>query len=338
MIHVDVLIVNQREVPALLPMGECMEVMAAALAALARSEAILPLRSIMWLPEKVGALGMMPAYLKDANVLGLKVISVFPSNHGTEFDAHQGAVMLFEARHGRPLAIIDATEITAIRTAAVSGVATKLLAREDAGDLAILGSGTQAVKHLEAMLLARKIRRVRVWSRNPQNAARFAQRESRLRGTTVEAMPAAREAVEQADLICTTTSSSEPVLRGEWIAPGTHINAVGSSVPFARELDTAAVIRSRLFVDRRESTLNEAGDFLFPKKEGAIGDDHIQGEIGELLIGRAGGRRSAGEITLFKSLGLAVEDLASAQHIYTKAMERGMGSRVELGGSRHTGG
>lgn len=338
MIHVDVLIVNQKEVPALLPMGECMEVMAAALAALARSEALLPLRSIMWLPEKVGALGMMPAYLKDANVLGLKVISVFPSNHGTEFDAHQGAVMLFEARHGRPLAIIDATEITAIRTAAVSGVATKLLAREDAGDLAILGSGTQAVKHLEAMLLARKIRRVRVWSRNPQNAARFAERESRLRGITVEAMPAAREAVEQADLICTTTSSSEPVLRGEWIAPGTHINAVGSSVPFARELDTAAVIRSRLFVDRRESTLNEAGDFLFPKKEGAIGDDHIQGEIGELLIGRAGGRRSAGEITLFKSLGLAVEDLASAQHIYTKAMERGMGSRVELGGSRHTGG
>ncbi len=334
----DVLIVNQKEVPALLPMGECMEVMAAALAALARSDALLPLRSIMWLPEKVGALGMMPAYLKDANVLGLKVISVFPGNHGTEFDAHQGAVMLFEAKNGRPLAIIDATEITAIRTAATSGVATKLLAREDAGDLAILGSGTQAAKHLEAMLLARKIRRVRVWSRNPQNAARFAERESRRRGITVEAMPAAREAVEQADLICTTTSSSEPVLRGEWIAPGTHINAVGSSVPFARELDTAAVTRSRLFVDRRESTLNEAGDFLFPKKEGAIGDDHIQGEIGELLIGRAGGRRSAGEITLFKSLGLAIEDLASAQHIYTRAMERGMGSRVELGGSRHTGG
>lgn len=338
MINVDVLIVNQKEVPALLPMGECMEVMAAALAALARSEALLPLRSIMWLPEKVGALGMMPAYLKDANVLGLKVISVFPGNHGTEFDAHQGAVMLFEAKNGRPLAIIDATEITAIRTAATSGVATKLLAREDAGDLAILGSGTQAAKHLEAMLLARKIRRVRIWSRNSQNAARFAERESRLRGIGIEAVSAAREAVEQADLICTTTSSSEPVLRGEWIAPGTHINAVGSSVPFARELDTAAVARSRLFVDRRESTLNEAGDFLFPKKEGAVGDDHIQGEIGELLIGRVGGRRSAGEITLFKSLGLAIEDLASAQHIYTKAMERGMGSRVELGGSRHTGG
>ncbi len=333
-----ILIVNQQEVSALLPMDECMDVMAQALAALARSEAVLPLRSIMWLPQKVGALGMMPAYLKDANVLGLKVISVFPGNHGTEFDAHQGAVMLFEAKNGRPLAIIDATEITAIRTAATSGVATKLLARDDAGNLAILGSGTQASKHLEAMLLARPIRRVRVWSRNPENAARFAERESRRRGVTVEAMPAAEQAVRGAELICTTTASPEPVLRGEWIARGTHINAVGSSVPFARELDTAAIVNSRLFVDRRESTIHEAGDFLFPKKEGAIGDEHIQGEIGELLIGRVSGRRSSEEVTLFKSLGLAIEDLASAHHIYVKATEKGMGTRVELGGSRHAGG
>ena len=338
MTGVHVLIVNQKEVPALLPMGECMELMASALAALARQEALMPLRSIMWLPEKVGALGMMPAYLQDANVLGLKVISVFPGNHGTEFDAHQGAVMLFEAKHGRPLAIIDATAITAIRTAAVSGVATKLLARDDAGDLAILGSGTQAARHLEAMLLARRIRRVRVWSRNPQNAAQFAEREGQRRGIRIEAMPTAEQAVRGANLICTTTSATEPVLRGEWLAPGAHINAVGSSVPFARELDTAAVVRSRLFVDRRESTLNEAGDFLFPKKEGAIGDDHIQGEIGDLLLGRGAGRRAPEEITLFKSLGLAIEDLASAHHIYAKAAERGLGTRVELGGSRHASG
>jgi ornithine cyclodeaminase len=335
---VDVLIVNQPEVLSLLPMGECMEVMVHTLAELARGEALLPLRSIMWLPEKVGALGMMPAYLKAAEVLGLKVISVFPGNHGTEFDTHQGAVMLFEAKNGRPLAVIDATEITAIRTAATSGVATKLLARDDAGDLAILGSGTQATKHLEAMLLARPIRRVRVWSRNPAHAAGFAEREVRQRGVMVEPVATAEEAVRGADLICTTTGSPDPVLRGEWITPGAHINAVGSSVPFARELDTRAVAGSRLFVDRRESTINEAGDFLFPKKEGAIGDDHIQGEIGELLIGRVAGRRSANEVTLFKSLGLAIEDLASAHHIYTKAIQRGIGTRVELGGSRHGGG
>ncbi len=331
----NILVVSQAEVPALLPMHECMDVMAAALVALARGEALTPLRSIMWLPERVGALGTMPAYAGDRAVMGLKVISVFPGNHGTEFDSHQGAVMLFETKNGRPLAIVDATSITAIRTAAVSGVATRLLAREDAADLAILGSGTQARVHLEAMRLARTIRRVRVWSRNPEHAAAFARREDQRRGIAIHPMPTAFQAVEGADLICTTTSAAEPVLLGEWVAPGAHINAVGSSVPFARELDTAAVVRSRLFVDRRESTVNEAGDFLFPKKEGAVGDDHIQGEIGELLIGRVQGRRSADEITLFKSLGLAIEDVASAHHIYTKALEKGFGAQVELGGTRH---
>ncbi len=331
----EILIVSQADVPALLPMGECIDVMMKALAGLARGEALMPLRSVMWLPERVGALGTMPAYAGDRGVMGLKVISVFPGNHGTEFDSHQGAVMLFETKHGRPLAIIDATSVTAIRTAAVSGVATGLLAREGAGDLAILGSGTQARVHLEAMRLVRPIRRVRVWSRNREHAALFAAREGQHHGLTIETSSTAQDAVNDADVICTTTSSAEPVLRGEWIAPGAHINAVGSSVPFARELDTAAVVRSRLFVDRRESTVNEAGDFLFPKKEGAIGDDHIRGEIGEVLIGRAAGRGSADEITLFKSLGLAIEDVASAHHIYTRALESGRGTRIALGGGRH---
>jgi alanine dehydrogenase len=332
----DILIVNQADVPALLPMGECVDVMAKALAGLARGEVLMPLRSVMWLPERVGALGTMPAYAGDRNVMGLKVISVFPGNHGTEFDSHQGAIMLFETKNGRPLAIVDATSVTAIRTAAVSGVATRLLAREGAGDLAILGSGTQARVHLEAMRLVRPIRRVRVWSRNRDHAALFAAREGQRHGLTVETSATAQDAVADADVICTTTSSAEPVLKGEWIAPGAHINAVGSSVPFARELDTTAVVRSRLFVDRRESTVNEAGDFLFPKKEGVIGDDHIQGEIGEVLIGRVPGRRSADEITLFKSLGLAIEDVASAHHVYTKALESGRGTRIALGGGRHT--
>ena len=265
-----ILIVNQSEVRLLLPMAECIEVMAEALKTLARGQAILPLRPVMWLPEKVGALGMMPAYMGDLQMMGLKIVSVFPGNHGTEYDSHMGAVMLFEAKHGQPLAIMDATEITAIRTAAVSGVATRLLAREPAGDLAILGSGTQARTHLEAMLLSRKIRRVRLWTRNPENGRRFAERESGRHRIQVEFMPTVQAAVQGADLICTTTSSPEPVLPGRYLSPGVHINAVGSSVPFARELDTDAVVKSRLFVDRRESTVNEAGDFLIPKKEGAI--------------------------------------------------------------------
>jgi ornithine cyclodeaminase len=245
--------------------------------------------------------------------------------------------MLFDAAVGRPLAIVDATVITAIRTAAVSGVATKLLARPEAADLAILGSGTQARTHLAAMLLARPIRRVRVWSRTPAHAARFAEAEGGRHGRVIEATGSARDAVDGADLICTTTASPEPILEGAWLGPGAHINAVGSSVPVARELDTDAVVRSRLFVDRRESALNEAGDFLFPKKEGAVSDAHIQGEIGELLLGSVAGRTSPDQITLFKSLGLAIEDLAAAHHVYTRAQSEGVGTRVPLGG-RHSAG
>jgi ornithine cyclodeaminase len=331
----DVLIANQEEVPRLLPMAECMDAMARVLATLADGETILPLRQILWLPGKIGGLGLMPAALLPDKVVGLKAITFFPGNEGTELDTHQGAVLLFEAERGRLLAILDATSITAIRTAAVSGVATRLLAREDAGDLAIIGSGTQARTHLEAMTVARRIRRVRVAGKDRDRAKAFAARESKKDGIEVEVSASVREAVAGADIICTTTSSREPVLLGDWVSPGAHVNAVGSSVPHARELDTAAVVRSRLYVDRRESTLNEAGDFLIPKKEGAVTDAHIVAELGEVLTGRAAGRRSPDEVTLFKSLGLAVEDVASARHIYEKARASGTGRFLEFGGSRH---
>ena len=285
-----VLIVSQPEVARLLPMAECIEVMAEALKAVARGEVVLPLRQVVVLPHHLGALASMPAYIESPRGMAVKVIAVFPGNHGTPFDSHQGAVLLFEGEHGGLRAILDATEVTAIRTAAVSGVATRLLARQGGGDLAILGSGVQARTHLEAMLAVRRIRRVRVWSPTAEKRERFAEREGRRHGITVEPVATAREAVAGADLICTTTSSREPVLEGQWLAPGTHVNAVGSSIKSARELDTAAVVRSRLFVDRRESTLNEAGDFLIPKAEGAIGDDHIRGEIGDILLGSVRGR------------------------------------------------
>jgi ornithine cyclodeaminase len=330
-----VLIVNQSEVAELLPMSECIEVMAQALATLARGEAIVPLRPVLWLPQRVGALGMMPGYLGDIKAMGVKVVSVFPGNHGTEYDSHQGTVLLFETEHGRLLAMMDASQITAIRTAATSGVATRLLARDDASDLAILGSGVQARSHLAAMLAVRDIQRVRVWSRNPDHARQFATSQSQKHGLTIEVSASVPEAVAGAGIICTTTAAPEPILQGAWLEPGVHINAVGSSVAFTRELDTAAVVKSRLYIDRRESTVNEAGDFLFPQKEGAIDESHIVGEIGEILIGTVAGRQSDNEITLFKSLGLAVEDVASAYHIYKKAGVTGKGTWVELGGERH---
>ena len=331
------LVISQREVPALLPMKACATLMAETLRSLSRGDAVLPLRTAVWLPDRSGLLGLMPAYLGAPRVMGVKAVSVMPGNHGTEYDSHQGVVLLFEVDHGSLLAVIDGSSITAIRTAAVSAAATDLLARAEAKDLAILGSGVQARTHLEAMRAVRSVERVRVWSRDPAHARAFAERESKRLGFAVETSADAREAVLDADLICATTASREPVLFGDWIAPGAHINAVGAGFNGGRELDTHAILRSRLYVDRRESTLHEAGDFLIPKAEGAIGDDHIVGEIGEVLLGNVLGRRSADEITLFKSLGLAVEDLAAAHHIYTAALETGAGVALDLGGMRDPG-
>ncbi len=331
------LLISQREVPALLPMKECVDLMAETLRTLSLGNAVLPLRTAMWLPDRSGLLGVMPAYLGSPRSMGLKAVSVMPGNHGTEYDSHQGVVLLFEADHGSLLAVIDGSSITAIRTAAVSAAATALLARENAGNLAILGSGVQASTHLEAMGAVRPLRRVRVWSRDPAHARAFAERESGRCGCFVEPAASAHAAVDGADLICTVTASREPVLEGDWIAAGAHVNAVGASFKEGRELDTRAVARARLYVDRRESALHEAGDFLIPRAEGAIGDDHIVGEIGEALLGRVPGRRSDDEITLFKSLGLGVEDVAAAHHIYAKALKTGAGTAIELGGRRDPG-
>ena len=331
----ETLILTQPEVRRLLPMRACMDLMAEAFRSLARGEGINPLRSAMKLPGERGSLGLMPGMSGSPEALGLKVVTVFPGNHGTEYDSHQGLVVLFDTEHGLPIAILDASEITAIRTAAASGVATELLAREDATELAIVGSGVQARTHLEAMLEARPIERARVYSPTEANRIAFAEQASERHGIAVEAVESVEEAVRNADIICTVTSSREPILEGEWIALGTHINAAGSSVKFTRELDTDAVASSRLFVDRRESTLNEAGDFLFPKVEGAIDDSHIVGELGEILLGELTGRESEKEITLFKSLGLAVEDLVSAHYVLERARAEGVGVSVPLGGLRH---
>ncbi|MCZ6652210.1 MAG: ornithine cyclodeaminase family protein [Planctomycetota bacterium] len=331
----DTLIINQGEVRRLLPMDKCIGLMRRALEALARGDAVQPLRSATWLPDRSGLLGLMPGFLGQPRVLGVKAVTVFPDNHGTIYESHQGAILLFDVEHGQLLAIIDGTEITAIRTAAVSGVATSLLARKGAGDLALLGSGVQARTHLEAMRLVRDLTRVRVWSRNPDHARRFAERESQRHSTSIEAVSSVEEAVDGAEIICTVTAAHKPVLKGQWIARGAHINAVGACIPSARELDTPAVLRSSVFVDRRESALHEAGDILIPKAQGALGDDHILAELGEVILGQMQGRTKADEITMFKSLGLATEDLAAAHFVYSSATDRQIGTAIPIGGQRH---
>jgi ornithine cyclodeaminase len=240
--------------------------------------------------------------------------------------------MLFGLEHGEPLAILDATAITAIRTAAASAAATDVLAREDAGDLALIGSGAQARAHLAAMRAVRRLRRVRVWSSTRANAERFAGEQSAAAGFEIELATDAEDAVRGADLVCTTTSAREPVLRGAWLAPGAHVNAVGACFAATRELDGEAVRRARFFTDCRESCTNESGDFLIARREGAIADDHLLGEIGDVFLGKVAGRVSRDDITVYESLGIAVEDLAAAHFIHACALEREAGSWLEWGG------
>ncbi len=332
-----VLIANQEQVTELLSLKECIPAMENALRMLADGEAVMPLRTRMVLPDGRSILGLMPSYLKGLHSLAVKVITVFPSNMGTECDFHQGVVLLFDAERGRLRAIVDATAVTAIRTAAVTAVATRLLARPDAHDLAIIGAGTQAHTHLEALMAVRDIRRVRLFSLPLEGARSFAQRESERYGVRMEATDSAEEAVRDADIICTVTTSKDPVVMGRWVSPGTHINAIGACSPDQRELDTEAVVKARLYADRREALLAESGDFLIPRREGAIGDEHILGELGELLLGRIPGRTAPDQVTLFKSLGLAIEDLAAAHLVLTKAIETGQGTWVEMGGEHFAG-
>ncbi len=331
------LIVPSADVERLLPMPACIDLMADALAATVRGDAVQPLRQMLKLPGGRNAFGVMPAVLGGAdgsNAIGAKIITVFPGNDATPYDSHIGVVLYFEDTSGRMLAIIDASSVTAIRTAAVSGLATRLLAVAHACDLAIIGAGMQAMTHLEAMLAVRPITRVRSWSRTAARSAAFARRAQQRFGVTVEVCESAESAVRGAQVVCTVTAAREPVLLGEWLSPGVHVNAVGACVPTARELDTRAVVQSRLFVDRRESAMAEAGDVLIPCREGAIDESHVLGELGAVVTGTVRGREHDDDRTLFKSLGLAVEDVAAARFIYERALADGSGTWMTIGGLR----
>ncbi|HET7137729.1 MAG TPA: ornithine cyclodeaminase family protein [Gaiellaceae bacterium] len=312
-------VLDEHDVRRLLPMADCIDLMGDALGALARGEAFNPLRFVSRPPDHDSLMGLMPARRGGGTPLwSLKALTIVPGNSARGLDSHQGFVALFGGDDGEPKAIVNAGAITAVRTAAVSGLATRLLAREHVQTLAILGTGTQGRSHLEAMRAVREFDRVLVWSASGRT----------LDGA--ESVATAEEALRDADVVCTVTSSAEPVVRREWLKPGVHLNAVGSSIPTARELDSQTVADASLFVDRRESTLNEAGDFLVPQREGLVGPEHIRGEIGELVLGTVEGRRSDDEITLFKSLGIAVEDLAAAEHVLARAEAEDAGTVVSL--------
>jgi ornithine cyclodeaminase/alanine dehydrogenase-like protein (mu-crystallin family) len=325
------LVLSHAQVLELLPIKECIGVMREALIALAAGEAHQPLRTIIRPPDASGVMGLMPAYMSGGRAaFGLKAICVFPGNPAKGKDAHQGAVLLFSAETGDLLAIMNASAITAIRTASVSAVATDLLARLDACNLAIIGSGVQARSHLVAMSQVRIIKRCRIASRHIEHARKFSEEMRPDFSFRLEPVETVDEALEGADLIVTATTAVEPIVRREWLLAGAHLNVVGSSTPNAREVDSETMAAASLFVDRRESTINEAGDYLFAVRDGVIFPDHIRAEIGEVLKGDKPGRTSPEEITLFKSLGLAIEDLFAAEYVYRKAKQSNLGVWVSF--------
>jgi ornithine cyclodeaminase len=318
-------ILNGAEVRALLTPRAALEVMEQALIALVEGRAQAPLRTALAVGPEGRRMGVMPGALATDG-FGVKLLSLFPGNAARGLSSHLGLVALFEPDTGRPVALIEASTLTALRTAAVSALATRLMSRPDAGDLALLGSGEQAHSHLAALAEVRTLRRVRVWSRDRAHAQAFADHH----GPQVEAAASAAAAVEGADIICTLTASRTPILESRWVADGAHINAVGACTPDAAEVDEALVARSRYVVDLRLSAEAEAGEYLAARAAGAISADHLLGEIGEVAAGRLVPRRDARDVTLFKSLGNAAEDLAAARWVLDRAQAQGIGLTVSL--------
>jgi alanine dehydrogenase len=326
----EIRILTTADIRRLLPMAECVDLMERTMVAVSEGKAVLPLRTIMTMPGDIGMMGNMPGYIADPGVFGVKLISLFPRNAGTGYSSHLGVLLLFEPEHGCPIALLDAAEITAIRTAAASAAATRHLARADASVLAILGNGEQATKHIEAMLTVRSIREIRVWGRNSQKAQSFAKEQATLHNIAVTPMATVQDAVQGADIICTTTHAPEPILMGDWVGAGCHLNVVGSSVPTTAEIDTPLVAKSRFFVDYRTSAVNQAGEYLRALNEGALTADHILAEIGEVISGKKHGRLNRDDITLYKSLGISAQDLAAGHHVLEKAKAQGVGQTATL--------
>jgi len=332
------LVLSAADVHVLLSYDECAAAMRGALTALASGQAQQPLRTVIAPDGAAGLMALMPSYLTAGTgpggdreaAYGLKAICITAANPAAGLDTHQGVVLLSSGATGEPLALLNASAVTEIRTAAVSVVATDLLARPDADQLAVIGTGVQARAHILALDGARQLSQIRVAGRDQQRAEQFAASFDGQTTAPVAACPSAREAVADASVIVTATSSAQPVLNRDWIAPGTHINAVGACLPHQRELDTATVAAGVLFADRRESLLAESGDYVLAAAEGAVTPAQIRAELGELLLGTAAGRASADEITIFESLGLAIEDLAAARRVYQLAAEAGAGSRIDF--------
>jgi ornithine cyclodeaminase/alanine dehydrogenase-like protein (mu-crystallin family) len=309
--------IDREEVARRLTYEVCIPLVRDAMIAFSSGETKQLLRSII--PLAGGHLfGIMPGALGATKPFGAKLISIFPENAAQGRQSHQGVIVLFEPDTGTPVCIVHAGEVTAIRTAAASAVATDALARKDAKHLAILGTGEQAATHARAIAKVRKLESITIWGRSPERAQALAEQMHAELNLPVTTLPTVQQAVADADIICTVTAAAEPILKSEWVQPGAHVNVVGSSHAGPAEIDNAVVARARFFAGSREGVLNQGAEFLSAKQAGLIDDDHILAEIGQVLAGTKEGRRSADEITIYKSLGHVVQDLASAWWLYSQ--------------------
>jgi ornithine cyclodeaminase/alanine dehydrogenase-like protein (mu-crystallin family) len=325
-----VLFLSAADVRRALPMREAVEVMKSAFAALSAGEALVPLRSHLEVPEHEGVLLLMPCYLPSANALSLKAITVFGGNPALGLPRIQALVTLYDATTGHPLAILDGAALTAQRTGAASGAATDLLARADSTRVAILGAGVQARTQLEGVCAVRPIHSAWVFDVLPKVADQFAHEMSAALGIEVLVATSAREAIRDADIICAASSSRTPVFADADLKPGVHINAVGSYQPAVREIPAETVVRARVVVDHRESALAETGDLLIPIQQGVYCAEQIAAELGEVVNDSKPGRANATETTLFKSVGIAIQDLAAAVRALENARALGIGTGIAL--------
>ena len=324
------LLLSETEVQSLIDVEELISTLEKAQIQYSTGKAVMPVRLVVPLPQIQGRITSMPGFLDEDKALGMKVVTYFQENPKHNLPTILATIMLFSAETGKMIAAMDGSYITAIRTACASAVATKALANADTPVLGILGAGVQARSHIQALARVRKIERIKIYSPSGASASAIKKDLAPAMKIAIDVAESAEDAVRDADLLVTATTSTKPIVKSEWLKAGVHINAVGSHRPDYREIDGATLARAKLIVDSREAIMAECGDILLAIKEKTISENHIHGEIGEVLAGTKPGRSSAGEVTLYKSVGIAIQDVATANLVYRKALEQAVGTTVEI--------
>jgi alanine dehydrogenase len=326
----SMLVLSEEQVRSLIDTEELIAALEQAHIQYSTGKAVMPVRLVVPLPQIQGRITSMPGYLSEDKALGMKVVTYFQNNPEKNLPAILATVMLFSAATGKIIALMDGSYITAIRTACASAMATRALANPEAPVLGILGAGVQARAHIQALRRVRKLNQIKLYSPSGTSAANIKRELEPSAGVSIVVARSAEETVRNSDLVVTATTSQQPVLKAEWLKPSAHVNAVGSHRPDSREIDGSTVARSKPVVDSREAIMAECGDILLAIKERSITENHIHAEIGEVLAGRKPGRSSINEITLYKSVGIAIQDVATAQLVYHKALKLKVGTNVEI--------